>query len=529
MKWRRRPIRFGSAWGAACCAFLLLWGNLASGAGLEKLLMPGRVIEGHADIESQCSACHDSRTDKASTALCMDCHEDTARDREARQGFHGRFPAAQRSQCVSCHTDHEGRNADIVGIQSGLFDHRWTDFALKGKHTGAICTDCHAPEQSYRDAPQSCNGCHEKEDTHKGGLGPECASCHVEKSWKEARFDHDSTGYSLTGGHSDVACSDCHQNNSFASTLRSCASCHTIDDIHAGANGNACQDCHSTSNWSGLRFDHASTGFALINAHAGLQCKDCHQREDFKDAFANGCIDCHREEDDHQGRNGGECASCHQPKTWRDNSFDHAKTGFALQESHSGLNCSACHKAASAADVPDSCGSCHTLDDSHAGELGDNCGSCHTATDWVASLRFDHDLSSFPLTGLHATVACESCHSNNLFKSTPEQCIDCHRGDDIHQDTLGDRCGTCHTSNSWRSATFDHDLQTDFKLLGGHKTIECSECHRSGLAEAADTSSSCGTCHAKDDNHDGQFGKQCGQCHSDTSFKDVTGLGGRSL
>jgi len=128
--------------------------------------MPGRVIEGHADVESDCGACHDADSDAARASLCTSCHEDIGRDREQGEGFHGRFAPARNSECVACHTDHEGRDADIVKLHAGVFDHALTDFPLSGKHTLAACTDCHRADDAYHEAPLVCGACHGDDDVH---------------------------------------------------------------------------------------------------------------------------------------------------------------------------------------------------------------------------------------------------------------------------------------------------------------------------------------------------------------------------
>lgn len=523
------PAATRSLVAAAWMSGLLLFAGgaeIASASDLKKLLMPGRVIHGHADVEDDCGACHDADSDRPNAALCTACHEGVGNDRASNQGFHGLFPAATRNECVTCHTDHEGRDADIAARDSGLFDHRWTDFPLAGVHLRTVCTDCHASGSDFRDAPTTCGDCHKEDDAHDGGLANACGTCHSSFDWQTTRFDHAVTGYSLTGRHADVVCTDCHTDNSFSSTPSRCVSCHAIDDVHNGTNGTACQDCHSTSSWRGIRFDHAAeTGFALADSHAGLECGDCHRRDDFKDAFDNGCVDCHRVNDDHQGRNGDDCGSCHKPTEWRDSDFDHANTGFALDDAHGGLNCSSCHKAASADDVPAECGSCHAVDDSHDGQMGTACNDCHSQTNWLAPIRFDHDLSSFPLTGLHAAVACGGCHETNRFNDAPTDCASCHTVDP-HEGALGDRCGECHTTNDWQSAVFDHELQTGFALDGGHDGLACTSCHRDVASNPGDVPSTCGGCHSSNDPHDGQFGSECGACHTTSSFQEVESLGG---
>ena len=491
----------------------------------EKLVMPGRVIEGHADTEDNCGACHDADSDEARASLCTSCHEDVGADRAAREGFHGRSAAARGSECVTCHTDHEGRDADIVNLDAGVFDHDFSDFPIGGRHTTASCVDCHRPGERWHEAPTGCDSCHSKDDPHDGKLGGDCASCHSDTTWVDWTFEHGDTGYNLTGAHEQTACGDCHQANSFADTPRSCNSCHAIDDVHRGSNGPACQDCHSTSTWQTIGFDHfAETGFALELGHANLACDDCHKRDDFKDSYPNGCVDCHRSDDDHQGRNGTDCGSCHAPSRWDDSRFDHADTGFHLVEAHADLNCTSCHKAETAADVETTCSGCHALDDSHGGQMRAECSACHTQTAWHASVAFDHDLSSFPLTGLHATVACGACHSSNRFLDAETECTSCHVEDDVHEGSLGADCGSCHTSNDWSGTVFDHDTHTDFPLIGGHSGLACTDCHSSEEANASDVPGTCRGCHSTDDVHDGEFGNDCGQCHNPFSFREVESL-----
>ncbi|MGI9233229.1 MAG: cytochrome c3 family protein [Woeseiaceae bacterium] len=177
--------------------------------------------------------------------------------------------------------------------------------------------------------------------------------------------------------------------------------------------------------------------------------------------------------------------------------------------------------------VPDSCGACHTVDDSHAGQLGKDCLQCHSQQAWRQMIRFDHDLTTFPLTGLHATVACAACHASNRFHDAEKDCASCHGDNDVHEGALGNECGSCHNSNDWAMTSFDHNQHTNFVLDGGHEHLACVDCHRDPTASATDVPSSCGGCHVTDDVHQGQFGLQCEQCHSTTSFEDVESLGGR--
>ena len=498
--------------------------NTSAFAQVEKLVMPGRVITGHADIEGDCAACHDIDSELPQAVLCIECHDDVGQDRTEERGFHGTFPAARDSECVVCHTDHEGRDADIVPVGAGIFDHDFSDFPLNGAHLATVCSGCHVEGEKHRDATTDCVGCHRDDDVHDGELGDTCSDCHSESTWSGAAFDHSNVGYPLTGQHRDVECVDCHRGNEFSGTATQCASCHAIDDVHAGSNGTACQECHTTSTWQAMGFDHlGETGFALADGHGGLNCQDCHTREDFKDDLTSQCSGCHLNEDDHQGRNGEDCAQCHQPTEWSDSLFDHSDTGFKLHAKHAEVECIACHKEEVTVELPLTCGGCHQLDDSHAGQLGEDCGNCHTETEWHADVAFDHDLASFPLVGMHAAVACGNCHESNRFNDAETTCVGCHREDDVHKGSLGEACGDCHTPNDWLTADFDHDTQTDFPLTGAHASTICEGCH----TDADDLSavpSTCGGCHQSDDVHAGQFGMLCGDCHTTTEFSEIDRL-----
>ena len=74
-------MSFRSAVGKAIVISMFMIPSIQSHAqDIETLLMPGDVIEGHADVEAECSSCHKSFDKKAQRGLCMDCHEVVADD-----------------------------------------------------------------------------------------------------------------------------------------------------------------------------------------------------------------------------------------------------------------------------------------------------------------------------------------------------------------------------------------------------------------------------------------------------------------
>ena len=66
---------------AALIGFSAAWLATAAGAqSLEGVLMPGKVIAGHAKFEQECANCHVKFDKAAQDGLCLDCHKEVARD-----------------------------------------------------------------------------------------------------------------------------------------------------------------------------------------------------------------------------------------------------------------------------------------------------------------------------------------------------------------------------------------------------------------------------------------------------------------
>jgi hypothetical protein len=494
-------------------------------ATIETLLMPGPVHHTHAEVEETCKSCHEPFSRSLQNRLCLDCHESVAADINTAEGFHGRIRNLERLTCAGCHTEHEGRDADIIGFNPEAFDHERTDFILDGAHAAAPCQSCHVAETPYREAPGRCVDCHGERDPHRGELGEDCASCHVTAGWRQVEFDHGTTDFPLVGKHVDVDCKSCHVNLRYAETATLCVACHGFDDVHGGDHGKECQTCHSPSGWDQPRFDHArETEFPLLGKHSGLSCNACHTGPIKEQELEPACVACHRSDDRHAGRNGTDCGKCHNADAWIETSFDHGRdTDFPLQNRHAELECEACHRArAEDETLAMACYTCHRLDDAHQGRLGEACETCHADSGWQDTRNFEHDLTAFPLIGQHAVVPCESCHVTAAFHETEGDCLACHAADDVHAGSLGEQCSRCHNPNDWRLWVFDHGQDTDFALEGAHADLACSACHQSPGNMAA--SRSCGACHRTDDPHLGRFGRSCDRCHTTASFKELRSL-----
>ncbi len=478
---------------------------------VETLVMPGKVIEGHSDVEGQCRKCHQPFKKEAQNALCLACHKDVAQDIGTKTGHHGRF--ADKA-CRECHTDHKGRTARIIDLDEKRFDHTLSDFLLRGKHANAKCADCHPATKKFRDAPHTCNACHRKDDVHREKLGTDCAKCHVESGWKKIEFDHQKTRFPLTGRHVPPKCSACHRDQIFKNTPRDCVACHRKDDTHRGSLGDDCGKCHNDRGWKDSLFDHARTQFPLLGAHGKVRCLACHRNQAFNDKPPLMCASCHQKQDVHKGRFGDKCGTCHDEMSWKTIRFDHDRdTDFKLREAHRAVKCETCHTGKLYVDdLPKDCNGCHAKKDVHRGSLGTRCETCHLQNKWKPT-TFDHDRDSrYPLRGRHAQITCKACHLDGTFRDKlPTQCLACHRKDDRHAGQEGPDCERCHVETSWKTTDFDHG-RSAFPLIGRHLNVACGKCHASPRFK--DARKECMACHRKDDVHKRRLGGDCESCHN---------------
>jgi Zn finger protein HypA/HybF involved in hydrogenase expression len=493
-------------------------------ASIETLMMPGKVIQGHAKYEEQCNKCHERFDKSKQTRLCLDCHKKVASDVNKKQGYHGRIRNIETTECKYCHTDHKGRGFDIVQLDVETFNHDNTDFRLDGAHDTVRCEACHKKDLKYREADTKCIGCHKDDDIHKGRLGKSCEQCHGGEVWTKSKYDHNKTKFPLKGKHKKTSCNTCHPNEQYKNITKECLGCHRLDDVHGGRYGKKCQDCHTPKEWKHIIFNHdKDTKFKLKDRHIKVACDSCHKIGDiYKNERDKKCIDCHKDDDEHKTRYGKKCESCHSEKDWKESKFNHDKTDFLLRGKHKEVECDICHKGdVYKEDLGVGCITCHQHDDVHKGQEGKQCERCHNDQDWGKKVIFDHDLTRFPLNGLHAIAPCEECHIDAEYKGVSLECVACHKSEDEHKQKLGPNCELCHNPNSWLFSDFDHDKRTDYKLEGKHKKLDCLSCHRKAVKKKIELSSTCGSCHRQDDEHNGSFGRQCDRCHNTKSFKEI--------
>lgn len=245
---------------------------------------------------------------------------------------------------------------------------------------------------------------------------------------------------------------------------------------------------------------------------------------------------------------GNDCTACHTQRSWRPLKrtldFDHnASTKFMLLGRHEKASCGSCHldlrfdmPRLSEAD----CASCHV--DVHQGRFVAGCPACHNATSFndVAGMTL-HSRTSFPLTGAHMQISCESCHRDDVagaYTSLNTDCIACHASDfaaaasiDHVANGFPTNCDGCHGNLSWGGGTmFDHVTASGgFALLGAHGRLDCSMCHAlPGMQLAVPTPSGqndCIACHQADYDreHTGSsFPVTCSNCHSVSTWSGAT-------
>ncbi len=502
---------------------LFFYAQPDSALRIEQLVMPGKLINSHAELEDRCEDCHENFTQQAQSKLCRDCHKEIDLDVNKRQGYHGDELVRER-RCSSCHTDHKGRDAEVVVFESTTFNHKQTDFELYGQHTSTACDGCHAKDKKYRDAPLQCYACHKQDEPHQGHLGKQCDDCHNEEQWSELdyEFDHDQTDFPLRFEHTDVRCESCHTENMSKELSIECVTCHIINDVHGGRYGQQCQDCHTEDAWHEGKYNHDQTKFPLRGSHKQVVCDACHIDPIFDTEMKMDCYSCHQKDDQHRGQNGRLCEDCHLSTQWSKFRFDHDTTDFPLKGTHKDLQCTQCHKEdIYKEELEIECIGCHIQDDVHKEDQGIQCDDCHSETEWNKNVLFDHDMTGFPLVGLHASAPCEECHLSHVYTEAKLNCDSCHQLDDVHEKKLGDKCIQCHNPNGWGIWHFDHDTQTDYILDGQHKDLDCHACHQQAVEGEIHLLTSCYSCHKKDDVHEGSLSVYCERCHITSSFKDL--------
>lgn len=293
----------------------------------------------HKLVSNDCVACHKGDYNNTPTT-CAGCHtEDYNLSQNPPHKFQ-QFP----TECASCHN----QNSWVPSS----FEHDVQYFPIyKGKHNGEWmqCMDCHKNSSNYKEF--QCTGCHinpETDNQHQTVQGywyqdQACFACHPTGD-KQDRFDHNATGFVLTGAHLQVDCKQCHFNG-FKGTPTGCSDCHA-NDFNQSVNPNHrtlglsmdCASCHTTAaDWKPAKFETHDQFYVIEGAHTkiAMDCAACHKGNYTN--TPNTCSGCHLDDyknvvdPPHQTLQfSTECATCHTQTSWVPSTFDHDGQFFQL-------------------------------------------------------------------------------------------------------------------------------------------------------------------------------------------------------
>jgi hypothetical protein len=233
------------------------------------------------------------------------------------------------TSCEECHT--------INGWRPATFDHDQTRFPLTGTHLQLDCARCHEGGR-YQGTPTDCFACHQADyrgttdpNHQSAGFPTQCDACHSTTAWRPANFDHNRPRFPLTGAHTRVDCSRCHEGGRYQGTPTNCYACHRTDysgttDPNHQSSGfpTQCEACHTTRAWRPASFNHDGRYFPIYSgSHRGkwTDCSDCHVSPGNYRAFE--CIRCHEHsnraevDEDHDEVSGyvyrsADCYRCHR-------------------------------------------------------------------------------------------------------------------------------------------------------------------------------------------------------------------------
>lgn len=208
------------------------------------MISPGKLIPGHAKLQTDCFACHAPFAGSA-TERCTVCHKPEVIGKLTTLGqpipkpltstpFHQKLV---KQDCLACHSDHAGVKRFRI---EGRFNH----------------------DLLQVDARKQCQSCHKSpNDSLHQQITGNCNQCHTQQKWVPATFDHDK--YFLLDGDHNAKCETCHVRNDYS--RYTCYGCHE----------------HSPEK---IRREHIEEGI-----------------RDFKD-----CVECHRSGNEHDIRARGQ-------------------------------------------------------------------------------------------------------------------------------------------------------------------------------------------------------------------------------
>jgi hypothetical protein len=285
----------------------------------------------------------------------------------------------------------------------------------------------------------------------------------------QSAFEHDTTGFPLTGLHEFARCEACHIRGIFKSTPRDCGICHVQNNVRSAVSKPvnhlpttmSCDSCHTTLTFSGARYDHAmampgscaachnnvvTTGKTATHPVTTASCDNCHTTVSFSAIavpvnhipYAPGaqCAACHTNADysvmpalasihANAPSTTSNCAQCHGA----------AAAGFAIPANNffivgqptnhlpTGAPCESCHVGAgsSVAALPVANGAKFSGSRMNHAGITNNCETCHmpagTAPNFAGITSIVGQPPTSPMgPGSHipSGTSCESCHLGSL-------------------------------------------------------------------------------------------------------------------
>lgn len=205
----------------------------------EMMIRPGKLIDAHADLASDCFGCHTPLLG-STPEKCIACHKVAEIGKQTTKGlaiagekknvaFHQKLI---EDDCVACHSDHNGVKAFRP---IGQFSHKLLEPAVI----------------------KECNGCHKNPgDALHQKIEGNCSSCHILQRWTPATFEHEK--YFRFDKHHRTECETCHMENDYSSYT--------------------CYGCHEHSR-SKIREEHVEEGIYDYET-----CVDCHRSGDEDEA-----------------------------------------------------------------------------------------------------------------------------------------------------------------------------------------------------------------------------------------------------
>jgi hypothetical protein len=368
--------------------------------------------------------------------------------------------------------------------------------------------------------------------------------------------DVDHIDFTLTDGHENLECEQCHAKGVYVDTATECSSCHVFDQVMTLISEvedyeikrsnriypyhfkGECSDCHDAISWEPTEFDHRGI-YDCISCHYDDYPQDEQEiasgpvnfigltvskvKTTVEPHYPGDCISCHTDTEDwaefnydHQMET---CESCHGSRGFIEgmNGKIHECTREQTCETchqyekhpsyYEGIACIICHQDVKEwlpADIKHdelpNCMTCHEKDKPEEDHYKSNCSTCHITGNWK-TLALDHTTKA----------DCKSCHTQP----------DYHRAGEF----VG-QCVSCHTLKRWKPTTFNHTLSncsTCHVSPVSHYPAECSACHVSNSWLKISVNHAgmnvCTECHSQPGNH---YAGLCTDCHITSTWYTET-------